>query len=550
MKRMLLIALILNISSSCLLGEEPAKPEMTTHIFRGIRPTDPSGRNGLRNPERGFRTETLIAEPAGRTNGVWGIPAHLWNRVGPGFNRMNWVMDMQNHEADGVTLAQTYCYLTEHHDEDIPANKLRMLQDSFDTMRKLGMKCVLRFAYIKNYPLITPAPDTQRILGHMKQLKPILWRNQDVIHVFEAGFIGAWGEWHSGKHTPNNERPAILEETLKLVPPSIFVQVRYPGAKTSLVPTITGAPYRSLSARNAFTDIPEARIGHHDDGVLTYPKGETSYRYAREPAKYGNLQEFTKAETLFTPMGGELFWTDQAWYGDGKYHKTFDGLKAAILLRDYHFNVFSLAHSYSEREGKALSIDHWRSSPITKEQLEKARLPISKDWFTDILGQPVKRTQFEYIRDHLGYRIELQKASFSKELKPNQDLVVDLSLINRGFSTLFSKRPVIITLVDIYGKVFSFPTEADPRRWFPHKPSDKEYTSLVHTITLKRSLPRSAKPGHYMLGLWLPDRSKSLLYRFDYAIRVANGDVPFWKDIDGKYGINLLGVVQINDPRE
>jgi hypothetical protein len=58
--------------------------ELAHVTYRGIRPTDPNGRIGLRNPERGFRTETLIAEPVGRTEGVWGIPAHLRGRVGPG----------------------------------------------------------------------------------------------------------------------------------------------------------------------------------------------------------------------------------------------------------------------------------------------------------------------------------------------------------------------------------------------------------------------------------------------------------------------------------
>lgn len=41
-----------------LQGQEPK-----TVKYRGIRPTDPGGRQGLRNPERGWRIETVIAEP-------------------------------------------------------------------------------------------------------------------------------------------------------------------------------------------------------------------------------------------------------------------------------------------------------------------------------------------------------------------------------------------------------------------------------------------------------------------------------------------------------
>jgi hypothetical protein len=30
-----------------------------------------------------------------------------------------------------------------------------------------------------------------------------------------------------------------------------------------------------------------------------------------------------------------------------------------------------------------------------------------------------------------------------------------------------------------------------------------------------------------------------------YAVRTANGDVPWWTTVDGKYGVNILGTVTI-----
>lgn len=36
-----------------------------TFTCRGIRPDDPLGRVGLRNPERGWRIETVVAQPPG-----------------------------------------------------------------------------------------------------------------------------------------------------------------------------------------------------------------------------------------------------------------------------------------------------------------------------------------------------------------------------------------------------------------------------------------------------------------------------------------------------
>ena len=53
--------------------------------YHGIRPGDPAGRNGLRNPERGWRLETVIAEEAGADRAIrqlWtGYAAHLEGRI-------------------------------------------------------------------------------------------------------------------------------------------------------------------------------------------------------------------------------------------------------------------------------------------------------------------------------------------------------------------------------------------------------------------------------------------------------------------------------------
>lgn len=113
---------------------------LKTVEYGGIRTTDPHGLCGLRNPERGFRTETIIAEPTGRTEGVWGIPAHLRRFVGSGFSPMNLVLDIRRFAPDGVTLTQTYCYLTEFHDKPISEEKLNLIRNSFDIMRRIGRR--------------------------------------------------------------------------------------------------------------------------------------------------------------------------------------------------------------------------------------------------------------------------------------------------------------------------------------------------------------------------------------------------------------------------
>jgi hypothetical protein len=173
-------------------------------------------------------------------------------------------------------------------------------------------------------------------------------------------------------------------------------------------------------------------------------------------------------------------------------------------------------------------------------------MPVGGGWFEDGFGLPVTRTQFEYIQDHLGYRLELQSARIPEQVKTGTEFRVEIELINRGFSRLHNPRPVCLTLMDRTGKVTELPvTGADPRQWQPFRPGDAEFKPIVDRITWSGNLPATIQPGWQQIGLWLPDDVESLRRDPRYAVRVANRDVPWWTDVRGQYGINVLGVVEV-----
>jgi hypothetical protein len=137
-------------------------------------------------------------------------------------------------------------------------------------------------------------------------------------------------------------------------------------------------------------------------------------------------------------------------------------------MRLHHYSSFSLAHSFSEKEGKPFSIDDWMQTPLTEEEVRAAKLPVSDGYFEDASNNDVPRTQFEYIRDHLGYRIEMQRATFPDAMPVGGKLAVEAELINRGFSVIHNPRAVYFTLTDAQGRVVEFPVkDADPRKWQP-----------------------------------------------------------------------------------
>jgi hypothetical protein len=514
--------------------------------FHGPRPTDPGGRMGLRNPERGWRIETVIAEPARKT---FGPARHLVGKVAPVYEEDWWMLDAARFESFGLTLVQAYCYLTEFADRPISAEKLQWLQESFDNLRRRGLKAVLRFAYERDMGLKEgPTPDW--ILQHIDQLQPLLHRNLDVIYVLQAGFIGAWGEWHSAARIGADDytaRARIIKRLLEVLPPERMLQVRVPKYKRLALSQPVLDAFLEVGPGNAFSNIPAARIGFHNDGFLAGPSDGGTWPEGPLFGQPGNPEfDYMTRESAFVPVDGELFWADQGFDGQAAWGVGVDGLNAAVRMRLHHYSSFSLAHSYSEREGKPYSIDHWLSTPAAIDALRKAKMPLADGWFEDGFGQSVVRTQFEYLQDHLGYRLELQSALIPEQVKPGATFRVEIQLVNRGFSTLCNRRPVKLALVDSAGRVSQIAVNScDPRQWQPFRPGDVEYQPLVHQIAWEGPLPADVQPGWHRIGLWLPDQAEPLRVDPRYAVRVANRDVPWWTDAHGQHGINILGVIEV-----
>lgn len=526
------LSILFLFTFSLTQAQESSPPALKTIPFHGIRATDPDGRMALRNPERGLRYES-----------------HIGNAIGQDNNHMDWIRAMQRFEADGMTLSQTYCYLSDFVDKPLSQEKLDWLQRDFDLMRKYGFKCLLRFAYQRGN---LKGPELKWVLHHIEQLKPIVEKNSDVIFILQAGFIGMWGEWHGDTHNDNwDSRAKILAKVLELLPKDRFTQVRVPKYKRMAIQRTEKRRFRVVNESNAFTLEPEARIGFNNDGVLAGPSHGGTWP---EKPHFGSMKnpEFAWAtdESAYAPAEGEMFWSDEAWDEVEETGKGVDGFNAIKFLRLQHYVSFSLAHSYSEFQGKPYCMDRWRTRTLTADKLKAQNLPISDGYFSDVYGNPVHRTEYDYLRDHLGYRLELQQARLTENLKPDDNLHVELDLINRGFSTLFNPRQPYLVLISQDEKtIHQLPLTANPRDWQPFKPDDPTCKPILHKITYNQKLPQNIKPGQYKLGLWLPDPKPKIHLDPNFAVRLANRspnrNAIWWTSTDGKYGINILHIIKV-----
>lgn len=177
--------------------------------------------------------------------------------------------------------------------------------------------------------------------------------------------------------------------------------------------------------------------------------------------------------------------------------------------------------------------------------LKRNHLPVADAYFEDADGQYVSRTMFEYIRDHLGYRLELQDSSHPTNAIAGDGFKTTAKVINCGFAAPVNPRPVYLVLVDQDNLHTIAEAKTDVRTWYPCDPDRRNILGPPYALHFgTRSFPK-VSPGRYKLGIWMPDNRRSLQNDARYAIRVANREVPWWTGSTNHYGVNVVGEVTV-----
>ena len=334
------------------------------------------------NPERGFFATTNLVDAA----------------------------ELSNLRPSGVTLVHSYVRLDDYRTLDLPASLLAQAAAGFAQARKAGVKVILRFAYnFGPYPNSEPDAPKAWVLKHIGQLQPLIAANADVIAVVQAGFIGAWGEWHTSTNnlTEAATRQEILEALVDAVPLSRSVQLRYPPYKRA----IYGDP---LTAATAFDGSRAARIGHHNDCFVSSPSDVGTY----PDDQIDFYRDYVGADTAFVPMGGETCAVDAP---------RSACVSALAEMSKLHF-------SYINREFQADVLASWQPC---RDEMEK----------------------------RLGYRLLLKTADLPERVKPGGSFSLTATLENQGFAAPFNARPVFLVLRGGGVNAHVLLTKTDPRRW-------------------------------------------------------------------------------------
>lgn len=353
MKALLPTLLLIILLVSCAPAVSGPEPEVISHTY--LASDEP-----ILNPERGFFTPYELPGNAGFS------PVRI----------------------TGNTLVHLNIRLDEYRESDLPQSVLDGLDVNFNDIREAGLKAILRVAYNQGpYPDSEPDASKDQILRHIEQLAPLFQKHGDVIAWVEAGFIGAWGEWHTSTNGLDNinDKRDILNALLAAIP-GRYVQVRYPANIIELYP-------EPQQAAQAF-------VAHHNDCFLSSATDVGTYERDGENTIERD-QAYLAELTSFTPMSGESC---------APFPPRSECNSAIREMELLHFSALNEAY----HKGILRS---WEAGGCMDE-----------------------------VVNHLGYRLSLTRADFNEQVRPGGVLNLKVELENTGFSAPVNPRPIFVVL--------------------------------------------------------------------------------------------------------
>jgi hypothetical protein len=396
-------------------GSESATTTMSDSDTAGSSEGDPSETDSETDSEMGTETDTETGTdtdsdeltcPLGEQSGIAALalmpelfedgadpsatPACAIVNPERGFHDF---VDLRSLDADtllttvaaGRTLVYGRVLLSEYRDAPLDDLVLGEIAAGFELVREHGIKVVPRFHYSDD--IDEPDAELDRILGHIEQLTPLLQEHADVILLLQAGFIGAWGEWHASQNGLDapGPRKQILDALLAALPDTRTIGVR----RASFKQESYAGP---LTPELAHDGSALSRIGHVNDCFLASDDDFGTYQERGE-------KDYAIADSQFVPVGGETCAVNPP------RSECPSALDELALLHFTHLNA---------------------------------------DYHPDVLDSWEQDGCYATIACRLGYRLALVDLRWAASGSPGAQLPVAFELFNDGFAAPANPREVVL----------------------------------------------------------------------------------------------------------
>jgi hypothetical protein len=404
--------------------------------------------------------------------------------------------DFSDVKASGHTLVHSYLRLDDFKNTDtIPQSYLDDMQEALDAIRAYGLKIILRPTHV--WSEVPNVPES-RILKHIEQLNAVISKNADVVNHLEVGYLGKWGEWHSGRYTDLSSRAdgdtryRIVKKILDTTPETMPIAMRYPMHIREILEELP-VPEGS----KPLTQIQKDRIGHHGDCFL-YNENDRG-TYARLDIWFGNQTLEQQKEYTFNMITS---------YGGNR-------MVGGETCSEKIERIDDTQNDMAQTNWTEINIDFWKDAI---EMWKKRSLPAN--------GNDPAESEFTRISRKLGYRLRLIDATFPMSAKAGSNFTISANLNNDGYAGIIKKRAIYLVFDNGTNQYNVELTGIDVRKWV-----SGPATLSQRTV----ALPKNMAAGTYKLALWLPDAAANLQSRPEYAVRFANNNM--WDDTKG---YNLL----------
>lgn len=356
-------------------------------------------------------------------------------------------------------------------DAVLSAGKINEIKGWLDAARAHKVKTILRIVYHEVENFTPPAASLAIQESHLEQLgTEIFVPYNDVIIAFQAGGIGAYGEWYytPADFTLATSRRQLLDKMFDVIPDNAFVMVRTPYYKQEYEVAGGGGDrvYRTAHYNDCFLS--------DDNDIGTY----LCYPYSENCPEVSSLQSYVANDSNVVPVGGET--CNSTPLND-----------CAEALAGMEFYGYSFINTL------------WHSS-------------IRSKWET--------QGCFDTIAKKLGYHYELVSAVVPDTITPNSEFTVAVTVKNTGWAPMYHARPVYIRMMDEQGgELLYYWTGVDSRDWLA---GGQEYTFSNTFIA-----PVSINTSTVSLSIWMPDSLPANYAVSEYAVHFANQGV--WDENTG-----------------
>ena len=440
------------------------------------------------NPDRGFRVHNVI-----RVKDIVdyiGDEETLEKRVKQIFDGYT------GRVTEPWSITYAYIYLTPWHLEELPNEALVAVEGIFKYARKNKIKLMASFCYNDNYvlyygqseeakqQLASECADEATILRHIDQLAPIIAEYKDCCFTIKNGFIGYVGEWAEPYQYPPVDYNVITKAIVdKLCAPNeLYFSHRL--------------PRYTVAVKEAYPGWENAKwIGFNNCAFFGEQKNEG---WASEEFQVGDSAgwwEYICEKGAYFPVTGEMYTS-----GYLNQNGVFLDAKESILeLAHHHHTVFSFYHGkYDAKEGYVRVMDLWAREDIGPQWLDANGIIYDPNWFLDDNGNSVIRNCYEFIRDHLGYKLVAEKIKIEAA---DGKIKVGMEFKNYGFSAAFNLKSGFALLNDKY-EVVSEVEVGEPTKWYSHDPETPKSTEVLN-YSLSAELDAPTSSGKYYVAFYL-----------------------------------------------